>query len=205
MKDLLYRGAVAEIDSAGQFQGSSMKMKLFAACAAVSIVAAASPAAARMFDFTAVSANFTVTGTFTTSQNANKTGYDGNTGYLINDITGMVNNNPITGLLAPGSYPTTGVSNDNILKTDDPYLDLAGFSFTISGGPSPINIYYDGGYDYIRGMNGQNTGTITSFTVTPAGGAGAVPEPATWAMLVSGFGLVGAGMRRRSGRVVQAI
>jgi PEP-CTERM motif len=25
-----------------------------------------------------------------------------------------------------------------------------------------------------------------------------VPEPTTWAMLVMGFGLVGAGMRRRS-------
>lgn len=28
--------------------------------------------------------------------------------------------------------------------------------------------------------------------------AAAVPEPATWAMLIAGFGLVGAGMRRRS-------
>ena len=29
------------------------------------------------------------------------------------------------------------------------------------------------------------------------GNAGAVPEPATWAMLIAGFGLVGAAMRRR--------
>ena len=33
----------------------------------------------------------------------------------------------------------------------------------------------------------------------------AVPEPATWAMMVGGFGLVGAGMRRRTARMVQAI
>jgi hypothetical protein len=36
------------------------------------------------------------------------------------------------------------------------------------------------------------------------GGGGVVPEPATWAMMIAGFGLVGAAMRRRrvSGRVV---
>jgi hypothetical protein len=27
---------------------------------------------------------------------------------------------------------------------------------------------------------------------------GAIPEPATWAMLLTGFGLVGANMRRRA-------
>lgn len=31
--------------------------------------------------------------------------------------------------------------------------------------------------------------------VVPPVGAGAVPEPATWTMLVSGFGMVGAGVR----------
>jgi len=35
------------------------------------------------------------------------------------------------------------------------------------------------------------------FTFTPNGG-GAVPEPATWALLILGFGAVGAAMRRRT-------
>ncbi|SNS46228.1 PEP-CTERM protein-sorting domain-containing protein [Sphingomonas laterariae] len=63
---------------------------------------------------------------------------------------------------------------------------------------------------------GWNGGPITSFTVSAAPGAngfafgdffyegvsGAVPEPATWAMMISGFGLVGGAMRRsRSTRV----
>ena len=33
------------------------------------------------------------------------------------------------------------------------------------------------------------------------GTAGAVPEPASWAMLIAGFGLVGASMRRRRGAI----
>lgn len=38
----------------------------------------------------------------------------------------------------------------------------------------------------------------TGFTDVQIGNAGAVPEPATWAMLIVGFGLVGASMRRRA-------
>jgi hypothetical protein len=29
------------------------------------------------------------------------------------------------------------------------------------------------------------------------GGGGSVPEPATWAMMITGFGLIGAAMRRK--------
>ena len=32
----------------------------------------------------------------------------------------------------------------------------------------------------------------------PGSDVGAVPEPATWAMMIGGFGLVGAAMRRRA-------
>lgn len=41
----------------------------------------------------------------------------------------------------------------------------------------------------------------TAATIDPppgGGGGGAVPEPASWAMLVMGFGFVGAGLRRRT-------
>lgn len=39
---------------------------------------------------------------------------------------------------------------------------------------------------------------------TPPPGAGAVPEPANWVMLIAGFGLVGATLRRRRGVVAAA-
>ncbi len=43
-----------------------------------------------------------------------------------------------------------------------------------------------------------------SFTRVVTGGIGAVPEPASWALMLAGFGLVGATMRRRAGTVVAA-
>jgi hypothetical protein len=51
---------------------------------------------------------------------------------------------------------------------------------------------YGGGTDFI--ITGR-TMSVTDAPVVP--GAGAVPEPATWAMLIAGFGLVGAAARRR--------
>ncbi|WP_235902546.1 PEPxxWA-CTERM sorting domain-containing protein [Sandarakinorhabdus oryzae] len=44
-----------------------------------------------------------------------------------------------------------------------------------------------------------DTGGWRANTITP--GIGAVPEPASWAMLIAGFGLVGAVSRRRRGAV----
>ena len=42
------------------------------------------------------------------------------------------------------------------------------------------------------------SGKFLSAATTGGGGTGAVPEPATWAMMLAGFGLMGAAMRRRS-------
>ena len=46
---------------------------------------------------------------------------------------------------------------------------------------------------------GDGVTQFISGTVTPAGTAGAAPEPATWALMLVGLGIVGAGLR--SGRV----
>ncbi len=53
------------------------------------------------------------------------------------------------------------------------------------------------------------TGAATSIGALGAGSlvgisAGAVPEPASWAMMIAGFGLVGASMRRRAVNAVAA-
>ncbi len=40
--------------------------------------------------------------------------------------------------------------------------------------------------------------------LTDLGGGGAVPEPSTWAMLIAGFGLVGATMRKRRRAIIAA-
>jgi hypothetical protein len=45
---------------------------------------------------------------------------------------------------------------------------------------------------------------VARLTIAEAGGGGVIPEPATWAMLIAGFGLVGAGLRRRREAAVPA-
>ncbi len=57
---------------------------------------------------------------------------------------------------------------------------------------------------FVTGLTFVNAGTVnlsqTPFTIDT--GPGAVPEPASWVMLIAGFGLVGAAMRRRRGALV---
>ena len=44
---------------------------------------------------------------------------------------------------------------------------------------------------------GSSTGNSGSLTVDITGAVEAVPEPASWAMMIAGLGIVGAGLRRR--------
>lgn len=64
------------------------------------------------------------------------------------------------------------------------------YNFKINVGPTPSILYFG----VMDGAFGDNGGR---FDI-----AVGVPEPASWAMLIAGFGLVGAAMRRR--RLVQA-
>ena len=51
----------------------------------------------------------------------------------------------------------------------------------------------------VNGTAGTSAGANASFAGTLSfDGTPAVPEPATWAMMLLGFGAVGFGMRRRS-------
>lgn len=76
------------------------------------------------------------------------------------------------------------------------------------------------GNQHLPGTNGRvtvwgNVGgeTFSSITLTSSSNSfeidnlatAAVPEPATWAMLITGFGLVGFAARRRERRLVRAI
>lgn len=61
------------------------------------------------------------------------------------------------------------------------------------------------GYNGAPGSYGDNVGSlaVTSNIISAAGVTGAVPEPATWAMVILGFGVVGAAMRRRKNATAQ--
>lgn len=72
----------------------------------------------------------------------------------------------------------------------------------LNGGPGNIgNISYnanvDSTYNATWTVNGLDGGPQSVSATFVQGNGAAVPEPATWAMLLLGFGVVGAAMRRR--------
>ena len=52
--------------------------------------------------------------------------------------------------------------------------------------------------------NTRQVAVVLNNPIVPGPGTGAVPEPATWAMLLLGFGAIGAAMRQRRRRAVFA-
>ncbi|WP_439546397.1 Npun_F0296 family exosortase-dependent surface protein [Sandarakinorhabdus sp.] len=103
----------------------------------------------------------------------------------------------IAGLPGAASYrcnPNPAFANRNCAE---PYSFL---NFYARGGTRFDRVVFTqtkgGGYESDNHTVGQ--WNRLSGTIVPVDGAfNAVPEPATWALLVLGFGLVGAGMRRR--------
>jgi hypothetical protein len=66
-----------------------------------------------------------------------------------------------------------------------------------AGGSYASNVLYLGFDDQIVGDDDNHDDMIIRVTAEDFGGQGGVPEPASWAMLIAGFGLVGAMSRRR--------
>lgn len=60
--------------------------------------------------------------------------------------------------------------------------------------------YTNGNTNYFNIGNGNNVSIWNNngFAGVTFGAGGTVPEPASWAMMIAGFGLVGAAMRRRA-------
>ena len=69
-------------------------------------------------------------------------------------------------------------------------------SFSVALAPNTTYEFSFTNYGNLGGYNGDASASF-AFDWTIDGGGGVVPEPASWAMLITGFGLVGAGMRRR--------
>ena len=70
---------------------------------------------------------------------------------------------------------------------------------SLAGGNYASNVLYLGFDDQITGDDDNHDDMIIRITAEDFGGQGEVPEPASWAMLIAGFGLVGAASRRRRG------
>jgi len=117
----------------------------------------------------------------------------------------------LTGAVAPfadysySAFSITGISEVTITSLSTlqfaPLFDTTDFPFV----PTPQLSFTGNSISIIFGSadgNGDNfefnfDGTGQAIFAYNAGPGGAVPEPASWAMLIAGFGLVGATMRRR--------
>lgn len=157
--------------------------KMSARAVIVSIaVAAATPAmsATHLFNFAAP--GYTGTGHFYTEDSAPST---------VIGIDGTINGSVITGL---SSY----ASADQTLLAGAPYFTLSGISFAADG--VSYNLYNYGGPGITNSVDNPGGGyaaltPLSTISVTEM--TGGVPEAATWAMMIFGFGLVGASARRR--------
>ncbi len=136
---------------------------------------------------------------------------DGNDGALLLNEQNGAASRLITGLTVGQQYTLSFLlSGDNIPGSD--YVlngSIAGLSFSVGG---------------TDGVSGSNPGTLLSYNFIATGtqhllsfdeasetaaspiidnilistvGEGAVPEPSTWALLLTGFGMVGFASRRR--------
>ncbi len=178
--------------------------KLFAAAAALAIVSAAAPASAAIHTFTFEAPpgvweqNFGSGGPFGLSDQP--------------DIIGSVTvNSDLGGIDAFLALDfTTGTRTWTLadLRSGTKVIGSAGNVYYLNvamGGSDPTlqNGFEIGPQDnssYVLigdGTNGIDCINCITWTDT-VGGGGAVPEPATWALMIAGFGMAGAGLRRRA-------
>lgn len=174
-----------------------MRNRMLAAAVAVGSMALAAPASAGTFIITFVTNQALLgpaqsgTATITTSDTLT-TSSQNRMGYMITGISGMLGTSAITGL-------SGFQGSDNYFYTTGSFVDGSGLGFTTAGGTSASLYFASAASRYqLTTTNPFSTGYVTA-TATPA-----VPEPATWAMMLIGFGSVGVALRRRAARATVA-
>ncbi len=172
-------------------------MKKIALGMATALAMFASPAYAAVYNF-----NFSGTGLFfgealvgsgtlTTNGVSQVSSLNGYTYQTITGITGTFNGSQITGLAN-----VTG-SNNLFYLTGPFFVDGNGLGFSTAAG-SAVNLFVTTDTRYRLNAGGLSTGFVTASATAATA---AVPEPATWAMMIGGFGAVGGAMRYRRRKV----
>jgi hypothetical protein len=168
-----------------------------AVCSAALMSGAAS---ATSFTFTDLLGTQVVTGSFDGT-------LSGNLITNLSNISVFINGNPFNGNgslyasshnLVPPDWSSGGATasldgtQNNFLFIDADYPNDNDFS----------NYYYSVYFLDNSGTSIGGTGTVQNFSATVVDDPSAAPEGASWAMMLGGFGLIGAVMRKRRSTVV---
>lgn len=172
-------------------------MKTYLALAASIVALAAVPASAAQYMFTFTTSTApgsqlfggpaTGSGTFTTSDTPMQVG--GQTAFRIIGITGTVNGSAIVA-------PTLASGYGNYFTTGATFLDGSGVNFATAAGTNVA--FFNQSNNGLYRINTTNPFTSSYLNVTSSAVA-AVPEAATWGMMILGFGLMGGALRQRLG------
>jgi len=119
--------------------------------------------------------------------------------------------NAVPGCMSNGNLWTATITYDGSLLNVSLFDPAEGSSFAaITNLPIDIASYLGGNTAYVGFTGSSGAGweneDITSwrFADTPTLPPAGVPEPATWASMILGFGLIGSMVRRRSCKVAEA-
>ena len=129
----------------------------------------------------------------------------------------FINNDGVTSSTVVSSLPDGSVTVDFLIPFTSGQMFTIGSNLNCSARGNLATAVCDAGnsayWGGIRSVTDGNGAVLADWSVSSVSGTnwqqsfipatGAVPEPAAWAMLIAGFGLVGA-MQRRRGRVVAA-
>jgi PEP-CTERM motif len=164
---------------------------------AIGLALLTTSAKAAVFDFTITSSTGDATGEFTAT--------GGPTNFNVTNVAGELNGTPFS------SAVNTYGDADNILTPGGPFLaDRAGIAFEAGG--LDYNIFHNGTegkiYSFcVSSVEPSCTGGEADDAPSATFTLGGVPEPAVWAMMLVGVGMIGFGLRlaRRTDSMAQTV
>jgi hypothetical protein len=131
------------------------------------------------------------------------------TGTLVTSVTGDINGFGDVTELAPKAFS----SNDNLIYSGPAYFDVLGVAFSFDDGTQELSLFgntSNAKHPVTAPYNdpGAWTGILlcrnAACTTSNSPIAGSIPEPATWALMLAGFGGLGAAMRTSRRRMAIA-
>lgn len=111
--------------------------------------------------------------------------------------------NTVTGTISTSFNvldPATNIDFTSVLLNGSPFTLTPNGTFEF--GSLPLNLIVPGGTNTLT-VNGTTTGNASYAGTLTFGMSSALPEPGTWAMMLLGFGMIGAGMRRQKDKAAR--